>query len=305
MIRFNKSFFDPYYEESFYKDFTKKTVLSAVSHLFAACLFIGFIASMGFYVLEKNNVETFILSAADTLSNEYPYAYKVSIDEKGLLSSNMNPIYFFKTNTIGKNNGPHPQRLLVIDSDHNLANADLSKYDAHYILLHDGYIVKVTGEKNSYGDFTNKSLSRSKVEIYLTDIRNATPLISRLAAVCVFLYFLVFQPLAYLLYAFFIALVMYLVFNFGFKEKISYKNAYIMSVYAGGTVICFKLLFFITNFPTFPFFSTITAILFIFLMHRNASYFPVKLSVLKKQIASKVKTKFKTKTKVKVKTKVE
>lgn len=297
MIRFNKSFFDPYYEESFYKDFTQKTVLNAISHLFAACLLIGFIASMGYYILEKNNVEAFILSTTDTISNEYPYTYKVSIDEKGLLSSNMNPVYFFKTNTIGKYEGINPQRLLVIDSDHSLANVDVSKYDAHYILLHDGYIVKMTGEKNSYGDFINKSLSRSKVEIYLTDIRNATPIISRLAAVAIFLYFLILQPLAYLFYAFFIAFVMYLVFNFGFKEKISYKNAYIMSVYAGGTVLFLKLLFLITSFPTFPFFSTITAILFIFLMHRNAAYFPVKLSRLKAKIISGSKTKVKTKAK--------
>lgn len=283
MIRFKKNFFDPYYKESFYRDLAHKTLGSAVAHLIVACLFAGFLSSLGFYFFQKNSLEGFILSTVDTVSNEYPYTYKASINEKGILSTTINPLYFFKTDTVqdAKVTVKKPSKLVAIDSDYTIAEANVTKYDAYYILLRDGYVVKLTGSTGDYSAFKNFSISRSTLETYMTNLRNAVPLISRLVVAAIFLYLLFVYPLLYLLYAFFIALCMYLVFNFVLKEKISYKSAYIMSIYAGAVTLFLELFFVFTGLPIFPLFTPVTAVLFIFLMHRNAVYFP---KVLKRRI---------------------
>jgi hypothetical protein len=267
MIRFKKSFFDPYYKESFYKDLAHKTLGSAIAHLFVACLFGAFIASMGFYITQKDRVETFLLSVIDTVSNEYPYNYRVGI-ENGELVSNISPMYFFDTKTSGKMmpKGLYPDKLIAIDSNANIDGADVRNYNAHYIFLKNGYIKTLAGVTENYKGAKDFMLTRSNLEILLVKVRTLVPLFSRLA----FMYF----PAVYLLKSFIIAGVLYLLFNRYFKEKITFKSAYILSTFAGGTVLIIELLFITIHMPIFPFFEIIAAILFILLMHRNASYFP-------------------------------
>ncbi len=287
MIRFKKSFFDAYYKESFYKDLGNKTLKDAMSHLFVACLFGAFFASMSFYFIQKNKVEEFILSTIDTVSNEYPYSYKMSINERGILESNINPVFFFDANTAGQGKGSYPDKLIVIDSNNSLETANLRNYNAHYVFLSDGYYKKMSGEKDTYKGHEGFSISRSKVDILLMKIRTLAPFIPGVISFCVFFAVLLFYPLQYLVKSLFIGLLLYILFNYAFKEKLTYKGAYTLSVFAGGTVLLTELLFIILRLPVFPMFETLTAIIFVFLMHRNATYFPIKLHKLKLPLKKK------------------
>jgi len=276
MIRFKKSFFDPYYRESFYKDLGHKTLKDAIPHLFVACLFGAFIASTTFYFLQKNRVEEVFLSIIDTVNNEYPYEYKVSISKDGLLESNINPLYLFKVHTEGKQKGWYPSKLIAVDSGNTIESSKTVKYDASYVFLHDGVYNTVTGATNDYKGYEGFVLSKTKLDIFLTRLTSLTPLLSRAIAVGIFFAVLLLFPIMYMIESFAVAGILYLLFNYAFKEKITYKGSYILSIFAGGTVLIMGILLLTLKVPLFPFFDIIAALLFVLLMHRNAAYFPTR-----------------------------
>lgn len=282
MIRFHKSFFEPYYKESFYKDLKDKSFSSAFGHLFIACLFAGFIAAILFYSFEKNKVEEYMISAVDTVSNEYPVNYKLSINDKGILESNITPVSFFTTKTDNYHGSKDLHKLIAIDSNRSRSDGvDPTVYDAHYLLLRDGYLMVDSGKYGNYNDFKGFSMNRSLLEIQLEKVRTLIPFIPRIISFLIFLCLFLLYPMYYLLASILIAAILYVVFNYGFNEKITYKSAYTLSVFAGGTTLFVSLLFFAVGLPMFPFFTTVVAVLFVILMHRNAEYFPLKLKKLK------------------------
>jgi hypothetical protein len=296
MIRFHKSFLDPYYKESFYRDIKGKTFASAFAHLFVAALFAAFIASLLFYFLQKNKIEVFMLQAADTVSNEYPLQYKVSINKDAKLESNMTPVSFFDVNHSGQNGQSiiSSKKLITVDSNQTIESAYTAKnHSAHYLFLRDGYMFTDSKETGSYKGFEGFSLSRSLVEIKLDQFRSLIPFIPGIITLLIFFAMLVVYPLHYLFVSLFIGGFLYLIFNFWFKEKLTYKEAYILAVFAGGTVLFIQLLFVGVGLPTFPLFAFVTGTLFVVLMHKNAEYFPVKTS----KISSKIKEKLVSKAK--------
>jgi hypothetical protein len=291
MIRFHKSFFDPYYKESFYRDIKGKTFASAFAHLFVAALFAAFIASLLFYTLQKNKIEVFMLQAADTISNEYPSQYKFSINGDAILESNMTPVSFFDVSHSGKNGQStvSPKKLITIDSNQTIASAYTAKnHSAHYLFLRDGYMFTDSKETASYKGFEGFSLSRSLVEIKLEKLRSLIPFIPGIITFLIFFAVLVVYPLHYLFVALFIGGFLYLIFNFWFKEKLAYKEAYILAVFAGGTVLFIQLLFVGVGLPTFPLFAFVTGTLFVVLMHKNAEYFPIRTTKISAKIKEKL-----------------
>lgn len=303
MIRFHKSFFDPYYKESFYRSIEGKTFASAFAHLFVAALFASFLAAILFYVFQRNKIELFMLQAADTVSNEYPVSYKMSINKDGLLESNITPMSFFDVNTTGQNHPNVPKKLITIDSNQTLASAYASPHkSAYYLLLRDGYMFSESMESGSYKGYEGFSLSRSLVEIKIDKFRSLIPFVPGFITLLIFFAVLVVYPLHYLFVSIFIAALLYLIFNFWFKEKLTYKEAYILAVFAGGTVLFIQLLFVGIGLPTFPLFAFVTGTLFVVLMHKNAEYFPIKTSKLTSKIKEKISVQKKKLTERKTKT---
>ncbi len=283
MIRFNKTFFDPYYKESFYKELKNKTFVSAFGHLFVACLFAAFIASLAFYFTMKDRVEVYTLAVIDTISNEYPDEYRVSITRDGLLESNIAPVSFFKTGMTGGFRSKSFHKLVAIDPNVTVGDMnDIRRYDAHYVLLRDGYVMAASGRAESYKGFEGFHLNRSLLDITLDKIRTLVPFIPRFITVIIFFTVFVLYPVHYLLLSFVIAGLLYALFRFWFKEKLSYKDAYISSVFAGGTVLFVQLLFMAIGLPIFPLFTVVTGTLFVILMHRNAEYFPITKEKVRK-----------------------
>jgi hypothetical protein len=290
MIRFNKTFLEPYYKESFYKDLKYKTFVSAFGHLFAASLFAAFIAALGFYFTMKDQVEVYTLAVVDTISNEYPDGFKMSINRSGFLESNVAPISLFKTNTAGGNNGRNFHKLIAIDSNTFIKDVtDFRKYDSHYVLLRDGYVMAVSGRTESYAGFEGFQMTRSLLDIKLEQVRGLIPFIPRFITVIIFFAIFVVYPIHYLVISFFIAAALFIIFKYWFKEKLLYKDAYIASVFAGGTVLFVQILFIAIGLPLFPFFTLITGTLFVVLMHRNAEYFPITRKKVKHHLKHHLK----------------
>ncbi len=288
MIRFHKSFFDPYYKESFYRDVKGKTFSSAFAHLFVAALFAAFLVAIIFYVTQKNKIEIVMLQMADIISNEYPVQYKASINKEALLDSNITPVSFFDVN-VEQSGALSGKKLITIDSNKTLAEAyATSNHSAHYMFLRDGYMFTDSQETGSYKGFEGFSLSRSLVEIKIEKLRSLTPFIPGIITFLIFFAVLVVYPLHYLFISLFIAALLYLIFNFWFKEKLSYKEAYVLAVFAGGTVLFVQLLFLGVGLPTFPLFAFITGTLFVVLMHKNADYFPIKTVKVTNKIKEKI-----------------
>lgn len=290
MIRFNKTFFEAYYKESFYKDLKHKTFASAFAHLFVASLFAAFIASLAFYFTMKDRVEVYTIAAVDTISNEFPSEYKLSITKNATLESNISPISLFKTETTRTPGDRGFHKLLAIDSNTSVKDVnDIRWYDAHYVLLRDGYVMAASGRAESYKGFEGFSLNRSLLDIKLDKIRTLIPFIARFITIIIFFAILVVYPIHYLLLSFIIAGLLYTIFRFWFKEKLTYKDAYISSVFAGGTVLFVQLLFMAIGLPLFPLFTVVTGTLFVVLMHRNADYFPLSSHKVKNHLRSLAK----------------
>lgn len=287
MIRAEKSFFDPYYKEEFYKNAHNNHVTSAIAHLTVACFLGAFIVSVLFFLTHKSSIEQKLLMVSDTISNEYPYSYKFDIDKNGILETNINPISFINTAYTGKVSVNVPAKLITVDSLNTLSTYDKAKYNAYYVLLQDGFVKTVSGDRTNYHGLEGMSITRSKIDINLEKLRSVTPFVPGILSALIFGLFAVGYPFFYMINAIVVAAILWIIFKYFFKEKITYQNAYTLSIFAGGAVFMFQSL--MVLFPVFPLFSsflvswlsfstttTVLAVLFVVLMHRNAKYFPVK-----------------------------
>lgn len=288
MIKAEKSFFDPYYKEEFYKDAHNNHVTSAIAHLAVACFFGAFIVSSLFFLTKKDTIEQSLLSFADTVSNQYPYSYKFSIDKNGKLDTNINPVSFIDTAYVGKEKVNNiPSKLITVDSLNTLESYEKSRYDAYYVLLQNKFVKTVSDDRAMYHGYEGTYISRSNVDIFLSKVRSLTPFVPGILAITIFGLFAIGYPFFYMANAVVVAGILWLVFKYAFKEKISYQQAYTLSIFAGGTVFLFQSL--MVLFPVVPLFSsllvswfsfvtmtTLLAVAFVALMHRNATYFPVK-----------------------------
>ena len=300
MIKAEKSFFDPYYKEEFYKDAHNNHITSAIAHLAVACFLGAFVVSTLFFLIKKDTIEQSLLSFSDTVSNQYPYSYKFEIDKNGYLETNINPVSFFDTAYVGKEKvGNIPSKLITVDSLNTLASYDKIKYDAYYVLLQDGFVKTISDDRSSYHGYEGTSFTRSSVDIFLSKVRSSTPFVPGVLAVVIFGLFAVGYPFFYMVNAVVVAGLLWLIFKYAFKEKITYTQSYTLSIFAGGTVFAIQSL--MVLFPVVPLFSsflvswfsfvvttTFLAVLFVVLMHRNANYFPVKKAHITK-IVKKIK----------------
>lgn len=282
-MKFN--FFDPLWNRYFYQDknntfpFWRGFLL-----LLLVNFFIGCIVSTVFYTSVGRKIPSYVETFSSQIKDGYTSGLVVTVKD-GVLSKNIEGIVrmyplsdFFKSDT-GSLVGV-PQYGVVIDDTQTASLSALNTSDALVFFGRDGLIAKNNNEARieSYkgvGIDKEVSFSKDKLVFVIDVVKKYTENAPVIIFVIVLGAYTVFGPLYGVVISLFFGLVVMLLSKYISGRTYSYKDSYILSLYALPSALLMKQFLsfipYISFITTVPFFTTILLVLFLGAMFSHGS----------------------------------
>ncbi|MBP6948681.1 MAG: DUF1189 family protein [Candidatus Pacebacteria bacterium] len=280
------NFLNAFWNPSFYKNNTGTfSFWKAFLRLLIVSFFIGIVYATLFYVKIGKDIPTFLYSFDAKVSDGYPNDLVISIKDEKLSKNIPGEIKLYPVSMFGKDIEDLVEKnishFIVIDDTKEATVTSFEQSGGLMFFAKDGFLAKDSNNKISISSYEgmdefSKDITFSKEVLtkFLTEANEYIPSIPKIITITIVIVYTLFVSIWNAFYLLFVALLVMVLSIHIIKRKVTFGEAYILSMYALPSLILLEAVLsyipYVTSVISFiPFFTTIGICLFLLYMFKE------------------------------------
>jgi hypothetical protein len=280
------NFFDSFWKASFYTSGKATSFWKAFGKFVLVSFFLSVAYAVIFYVSFGKDIPSHITSYGKIILDGYPDELVLTV-ENGKLSKNIPgsvQLYPLPEKTLQSSSAKEaqPQYVVTIDDSQDLSLALFTASKSLFLFAKDGWIAQANNDtriKSYDSTIDSKNPVTFSKELLRQTVDVAQKYSGTIAGVCVIAIlslYTIFFSLGHLAISLVIGLIFMLLSPWIIKKKVTYSNAYILTIYALPTVVAIQKLLLLVPFIStvislIPFLTTFSVLAFLWYMFKGES----------------------------------